>query len=190
MDGVGEWTTTSVYIGKENQLFLKKQIQFPHSLGLLYSAFTYYLGFKVNSGEYKVMGLAPYGKPTYEDLIFKNLIKLKDDGSFKINMNFFDYCTGLKMINKKFENLFKKKARDPETDEITGFHMNIAASIQSVINKVVLKITESLFAEFGIKNLCIAGGVGLNCVSNGLLKKKGHLKIFGFNRQQVTLGAH
>ena len=176
MDGVGEWTTTSVYIGKENQLFLKKQIQFPHSLGLLYSAFTYYLGFKVNSGEYKVMGLAPYGKPTYEDLIFKNLIKLKDDGSFKINMNFFDYCTGLKMINKKFESLFKKKARDPETDEITGFHMNIAASIQSVINKVVLKITESLFVEFGIKNLCIAGGVGLNCVSNGLLKKKGSFK--------------
>ncbi len=175
LDGVGEWATTTVAIGKENKLKIIREIHFPHSLGLLYSAFTLYTGFKVNSGEYKVMGLAPYGKPKYKKLIFDNLIDLKEDGSFKLNMNYFDYATGLSMINKKFSELFKEPARDPQKNLLTQFHMDIAASIQAVTEEIVLKITKSLAKEYNIKNLCLAGGVALNCVANGKILKN---KIF------------
>ncbi len=166
IDGVGEWTTTSVAIGKENKIKIVKEINFPHSIGLLYSAFTFYLGFKVNSGEYKVMGLAPYGKPKYVKLILDNLINIKEDGSFRLNMRYFDYATGLKMINKNFENLFNKQARDSNNEEINQFHMDIAASIQEVLNLIILKITRYIFNKYKIQNLCLAGGVALNCVSN------------------------
>lgn len=172
MDGVGEWATTSVAIGKGNSLKVMKEIHFPHSLGLLYSAFTYYCGFKVNSGEYKLMGLAPYGDPKYTDIIYDNLIDLKEDGSFRLNMEYFDYCTGLKMVNKKFEALFGEPARDAEA-ELTQKHMDIAASIQKVTEEIVLRIARSLRKEYNIPNLCLAGGVALNCVANGkVLKEK------------------
>ena len=174
-DGVGEWTTTSVAIGNKNKLEIIKEIYFPHSLGLLYSAFTYYIGFKVNSGEYKLMGLAPYGKPIYAKLIKKNLIDIKEDGSFRLNMRYFDYATGLKMTNKKFENLFAKKRREPEST-INKFHMNVAASIQQVTEEIILKITNSISKEYGISNLCMAGGVALNCVANGKILKKNKFK--------------
>ena len=174
-DGVGEWTTTSVAIGKKNKLEIIKEIYFPHSLGLLYSAFTYYIGFKVNSGEYKLMGLAPYGKPIYAKLIKKNLIDIKEDGSFRLNMKYFDYATGLKMTNKKFENLFAKKRREPEST-INKFHMNVAASIQQVTEEIILKITNAISEEYGISNLCMAGGVALNCVANGKILKKNKFK--------------
>ena len=174
-DGVGEWTTTSVAIGKKNKLEIIKEIYFPHSLGLLYSAFTYYIGFKVNSGEYKLMGLAPYGKPIYAKLIKKNLIDIKEDGSFRLNMRYFDYATGLKMTNKKFENLFAKKRREPEST-INKFHMNVAASIQQVTEEIILKITNAISEEYGISNLCMAGGVALNCVANGKILKKNKFK--------------
>lgn len=174
-DGVGEWTTTSVAIGNKNKLEIIKEIYFPHSLGLLYSAFTYYIGFKVNSGEYKLMGLAPYGKPIYAKLIKKNLIDIKEDGSFRLNMRYFDYATGLKMTNKKFENLFAKKRREPEST-INKFHMNVAASIQQVTEEIILKITNAISEEYGISNLCMAGGVALNCVANGKILKKNKFK--------------
>ena len=173
-DGVGEWSTTSVAIGEMNTIKIQKEINFPHSLGLLYSAFTYYIGFKVNSGEYKLMGLAPYGKPIYKDIIEKNLIDIKSDGSFRLNQKYFDYSTGFKMVNHKFNNLFKKPVRKPES-QIEKFHMDIAASIQKVTEKVVLKLLKSLKNQYRINNLCLAGGVALNCVINGLIQKE---KIF------------
>ena len=172
LDGVGEWCTTSAAIGKGKDLDIFKEIHFPHSLGLLYSAFTYYLGMKVNSGEYKVMGLAPYGDPKYANLIMDNIINIKDDGSFWLDQSYFDYCTGLKMTNKKFANLFGQPAREPES-ELTQFHMDIAASIQIVIEEAVLKLCRGLAKETGLKNLCLAGGVALNCVANGKILKEG-----------------
>ena len=147
LDGVGEWATTTVAVGKENQITMLKEIHFPHSIGLLYSAFTYFIGFKVNSGEYKVMGLAPYGRPKYKDIIIKELIDLKDDGSFKLNMKYFNYATGLTMTNEKFSNLFGKKVRDPEKDLLTQFHMDIASSIQAVTEEIILRITKNLAEE-------------------------------------------
>tara|TARA_E500000178_G_scaffold353023_1_gene417879 strand:+ start:595 stop:2430 length:1836 start_codon:yes stop_codon:yes gene_type:complete len=175
LDGVGEWATTTVAIGKENKLEMIKEIHFPHSIGLLYSAFTYYTGFKVNSGEYKVMGLAPYGKPKYKDKILKNLIDLKDDGSFKLNMKYFNYATGLTMTNKKFSDLFGQPVRDPKKDLLTEFHMDIASSIQAVTEEIVIKLAKDLQNKFKINNLCLAGGVALNCVANGKILKE---KIF------------
>jgi carbamoyltransferase len=174
MDGVGEWTTTSLAIGKGNNLDVIKEIHFPHSLGLLYSAFTYYTGFKVNSGEYKVMGLAPYGVPRYADLIKEHLIDIKDDGSFHVDMTYFDYCTDLKMTNRKFDALFGGPPRTPETD-LTQREMDLAASIQSVTEEVVIKLARDIAKTTGQKNLCLAGGVALNCVANGKLLKE---KIF------------
>ena len=175
LDGVGEWATTTVAIGKKNKLEMIKEIHFPHSLGLLYSAFTYYTGFKVNSGEYKVMGLAPYGKPKYKDLIIQNLMDLKEDGSFKLNMKFFNYATGLTMTNKKFSDLFGHPVRNPKKDLLEDFHMDIAASIQSVTEEIVIRITKNIASEYKIKNLCLAGGVALNCVANGKILRQ---KIF------------
>ena len=172
-DGVGEWATTTVAIGKANSLEIKKEIHFPHSLGLLYSAFTYYTGFKVNSGEYKLMGLAPYGKPIYKDKIIKNLIDVKNDGSFRLNQSYFNYATGLTMTNKKFEKLFGQKVRLPDQEDLTQFHMDIASSIQEVTEDIMIKLVKSIKDEFKIENLCLAGGVALNCVANGkiLLEK-------------------
>ena len=175
LDGVGEWATTTVAIGKKNKLEMIKEIYFPHSLGLLYSAFTYYTGFKVNSGEYKVMGLAPYGKPKYKDLIIQNLMDLKEDGSFKLNMKFFNYATGLTMTNKKFSDLFGHPVRNPKKDLLEDFHMDIAASIQSVTEEIVIRITKNIASDYKIKNLCLAGGVALNCVANGKILRQ---KIF------------
>ncbi len=166
-DGVGEWATTTVAIGKDQDLSIKKEIHFPHSLGLLYSAFTYYTGFKVNSGEYKLMGLAPYGEPKYVSLIKDNLIDVKEDGSFKLSQEYFDYATGLKMTSDKFHNLFGKEPRDNKEDKLTEFHMDVAASIQKVTEEVMIKMAKSLKNEFNYKNLCLAGGVALNCVANG-----------------------
>ena len=167
LDGVGEWATTTVAIGKKNKLEIIKEIHFPHSLGLLYSAFTYYTGFKVNSGEYKLMGLAPYGKPIYKDVIKEKLLDLKNDGSFKLNMKYFNYTTGLTMTNQKFSKLFDHPVRDSKKDLLTQFHMDIAASIQTVTEEIVLKITKNISQEYKVKNLCLAGGVALNCVANG-----------------------
>ncbi len=174
-DGVGEWATTTVALGADKDLSIKKEIHFPHSLGLLYSAFTYYTGFKVNSGEYKLMGLAPYGEPKYIDLIKNNLIDIKKDGSFKLAQEFFDYATGLKMTSKKFDKLFKQSPRDSKKEKLTQFHMDIAASIQKVTEEVMIKMAIYLREEFNIKNLCLAGGVALNCVANGKILEK---KIF------------
>ncbi|MEE3052066.1 MAG: carbamoyltransferase [Pseudomonadota bacterium] len=166
MDGVGEWATTSVGQGSGNRLEMTKEIHFPHSLGLLYSAFTYYTGFRVNSGEYKVMGLAPYGEPKYAGLILDNIIDLKDDGTFRLDQSYFDYCTGLRMTNDKFDALFGGTRR--RADELlTQRHMDLAASIQAVTEEAVLRLTRGLKAETGVKNLCLAGGVALNCVANG-----------------------
>ena len=175
MDGVGEWATTSVAIGKGNKLETIKEIYFPHSLGLLYSAFTYFTGFKVNSGEYKVMGLAPYGIPRFKDIILENLIDVKDDGSFKMNMAYFNYCTGLRMTNNAFSELFNIKPRT-EDQPIQQEHMDLAASIQAVTEEVMLKITCALAEEYDIPNLCLAGGVALNCVANGKILKSNHFK--------------
>ena len=172
LDGVGEWTTTSAAIGEGSEIKIFKEIHFPHSLGLLYSAFTYYLGMRVNSGEYKIMGLAPYGTPRYKNLIEDNLVDIKSDGTFRLNQHYFDYCTGLKMTNKKFDTLFKHPAREPES-KITQFHMDVAASIQVVTEKVMLSLCRSLSKETGMKNLCLAGGVALNCVANGKILKEG-----------------
>ena len=175
LDGVGEWSTTTIGIGKKNKIEILKEIHFPHSLGLLYSAFTYYLGFKVNSGEYKVMGLAPYGAPKYKNIILDNLIIVKEDGSFKMNMKYFDFATDLKMTNKKFDDLFGQKRRNPEVDLLTEFHMDIASSLQAVTEEIVLKITTKIKEEYKIDNLCMSGGVALNCVANGKIIKN---KIF------------
>ena len=174
LDGVGEWATTTVAIGNENNLKMIKEIHFPHSLGLLYSAFTYYTGFKVNSGEYKVMGLAPYGKPKYKNLIIKELMDLKDDGSFKLNMKYFNYATGLTMTNKNFSDLFGHPVRDPKKDLLTDFHMDIASSIQAVTEEIVMRITKNIANEYKLKNLCLAGGVALNCVANGKILRESY----------------
>jgi carbamoyltransferase len=172
MDGVGEWATTSAGIGRGNTLDITKEIHFPHSLGLLYSAFTYYTGFKVNSGEYKVMGLAPYGKPKFAQQILENLIDVKADGSFRLNLDYFDYCTGLTMTNALFNALFGAPARRPD-ELLTERHMDLAASIQAVTEEVVLRLTRALAAETGMQNLCMAGGVALNCVANGVVLRDG-----------------
>ena len=173
-DGVGEWATTTVAIGKNNKLDIKKEIHFPHSLGLLYSAFTYYTGFKVNSGEYKLMGLAPYGSPIYEDKI-KKLIDIKDDGTFRLDQKYFNYATGLTMTNEKFHNLFGQKPRNSNNEKLTQFHMDIASSIQKVTEEIMIKLTKAIREEYNINNLCLAGGVALNCVANGKILKE---KIF------------
>ena len=173
-DGVGEWATTTVAVGKNENLEIKKEIHFPHSLGLLYSAFTYYTGFKVNSGEYKLMGLAPYGNPIYEDKI-KQLIDIKEDGTFRLNQKYFNYATGLTMTNEKFNNLFGQKPRNSQNEKISQFHMDIAASIQKVTEEVMINLAKSIRRDYGIKNLCLAGGVALNCVANGKILKE---KIF------------
>ncbi len=173
-DGVGEWATTTVAVGKGNNLEVKKEIQFPHSLGLLYSAFTYYTGFKVNSGEYKLMGLAPYGSPIFQDKI-KQLIDIKDDGTFRLDQKYFNYATGLTMTNDKFHELFGQKPRDPKRDQLTQFHMDIASSIQKVTEEIMIKLAKGIRNKYGIKNLCLAGGVALNCVANGKILKE---KIF------------
>jgi len=172
MDGVGEWATTSAAIGEGNRLEIFQEIHFPHSLGLLYSALTYYTGFKVNSGEYKVMGLAPYGEPKYAKLILDHLIDLKADGSFRLDMSYFDYCTGLTMINERFAKLFGAPVRTPD-QMLTPFHMDVAASIQAVLDEAVLRLTRSLAAKTGARNLCLAGGVALNCVANGKVLRDG-----------------
>ena len=174
-DGVGEWATTTVAIGNGNKIEMKKEIEFPHSLGLLYSAFTYYTGFKVNGGEYKLMGLAPYGEPRFVKTILNNLIDVKEDGSFRLNQDYFDYATGLTMTNKKFNDLFGCLPRSPNKEDISQFHMDIGASVQKVTEDIMLKIARNLRAEYGIENLCLAGGVALNCVANGKILKE---KIF------------
>ena len=173
-DGVGEWATTTVAIGKNNNLEIKKEIHFPHSLGLLYSAFTYYIGFKVNSGEYKLMGLAPYGNPIYEDKI-KQLIDIKQDGTFRLDQRYFNYATGLTMTNAKFDDLFGQKPRNPQNEKITQFHMDMAASIQKVTEEIMINLAKSIKKQYNIKNLCLAGGVALNCVANGKILNE---KIF------------
>ena len=176
LDGVGEWATTTLAIGKKNNIEMLKEIHFPHSLGLLYSAFTYYIGFKVNSGEYKVMGLAPYGKPIFKEKILENLIDVKKDGSFRLNMDFFNYATGLTMTSKKFSKLFGQPIRRPDKDLLEQFHMDIAASIQAVTEEIVLKISKNISEKYKIQNLCLAGGVALNCVANGKILKEGIFK--------------
>jgi carbamoyltransferase len=175
MDGVGEWATTSVSIGKGRELKMVREIHFPHSLGLLYSAFTYYAGFKVNSGEYKLMGLAPYGTPKYEQLIREHLIDVKPDGSFRLDLSYFDYCVGLRMTSEKFHRLFGGPPRKPE-EPITQRDMDLAASIQKVLEDIIFLMTRSLRTEFGIENLCLAGGVALNCVANGKILRDGRFK--------------
>ena len=175
LDGVGEWATTTVSLGKNNKINILKEIHFPHSLGLLYSAFTYFLGFKVNSGEYKVMGLAPYGEPKFKDIILGKLIDVKEDGSFRLNMDYFNYATGLTMTNNKFGKLFNMERREPE-DNLLQIHMDMASSIQAATEEIVLKITRFLSNEFKLENLCMAGGVALNCVANGKILKEGLFK--------------
>ena len=172
MDGVGEWATTSAAIGHGRNMEMIKEIHFPHSLGLLYSAFTYYAGFRVNSGEYKVMGLAPYGEPRYRELILDRLMDLKDDGSFRLDLSYFDYCTGLRMTNERLDDLFGGPPRSPE-NPVTQREMDLAASVQAVTEEVVLRLTRTLAAETGMKNLCMAGGVALNCVANGKVLRDG-----------------
>ena len=173
MDGVGEWTTTSLAFGSGNTLEIHRELHFPHSLGLLYSAFTYYTGFRVNSGEYKLMGLAPYGEPKYVGPIKEHLIDIKEDGSFWLDQSYFDYCTGLTMTNDRFAALFGQPVRRPDQDRLTQFHMDIAASIQAVTEEVVIKLAKGIAKESGAKNLCLAGGVALNCVANGKLLREG-----------------
>jgi carbamoyltransferase len=175
LDGVGEWATTTVSLGRNNKINILKEIHFPHSLGLLYSAFTYFLGFKVNSGEYKVMGLAPFGKPKFKNIILDKLIDVKADGSFRLNMDYFNYATGLTMTNQKFEKLFNIARRNPE-NKLLQIHMDIAASIQAATEEIVLKITRFLFNEYKLQNLCMAGGVALNCVANSKILKEGLFK--------------
>ncbi len=175
MDGVGEWATTSVSIGRENKLQRLREIRFPHSLGLLYSAVTGYLGFKVNSGEYKVMGLAPYGAPRFADAIEENIISIADDGSYWMDMRYFDYVTGLRMTSAKFHDLFGAPPRASET-RLDEFHFDMAASIQKVTEKIILRMTKALSSEFDVENLCLAGGVALNCVANGMLLREGGFK--------------
>ncbi len=172
LDAVGEWTTTSLALGDGKDLKVHREIHFPHSLGLLYSAFTYYTGFRVNSGEYKVMGLAPYGEPKYVDLIKDNLIDIKEDGSFHLDLSYFDYCTGLRMTNRKFDKLFGGPARQPES-ELTQREMDLAASVQKVTEEIVVKLAKGIARDTGARNLCMAGGVALNCVANGILLREG-----------------
>ncbi|MGE5486192.1 MAG: carbamoyltransferase [bacterium] len=172
MDGVGEWATTSAALGRGNQVEVIREIHFPHSLGLLYSAFTYYTGFKVNSGEYKLMGLAPYGRPRYVRHILDNLIDVKPDGSFRLNLEYFNYCTGLTMTSPAFDRLFGAPPRGPD-DKLQQFHMDVAASVQAVLEEVVLRMTRSLQEQTGARNLCLAGGVALNCVANGKVLRDG-----------------
>ena len=174
-DGVGEWATTTVATGNENNLEILKEIHFPHSLGLLYSAFTYYTGFKVNSGEYKLMGLAPYGEPKYKNIILEKLVDVKEDGTFMLNQEYFNYSTGLTMTNEKFNRLFGEKPRNSKNEKLTQFHMDIASSIQEVTEDIMMKLCKSIKKEFNSKNLCLAGGVALNCVANGKIEKE---KIF------------
>ena len=176
LDGVGEWPSTSVAIGRGANLEIQKELHFPHSLGLLYSAFTYYTGFKVNSGEYKVMGLAPYGEPKYKSLILDRLIDLKADGTFRLRMEYFNYCVGLTMTNAAFAELFGQPARNPDSELLTQFHMDIAASIQAVTEEVMLRMTRALHQEYGLTNLCLAGGVALNCVANGKVFRDGKFR--------------
>jgi carbamoyltransferase len=173
MDGVGEWPTTTVALGKGSDLQIVKELHFPHSLGLLYSAFTYYIGFKVNSGEYKLMGLAPYGEPKYKTRIIDRLMDLKPDGTFRLDMSYFNYCTGLTMTNQKFADLFGEPVRRPDKELLTQFHMDLAASIQAVTEEIILRLGRSLAREYGERNLCLAGGVALNCVANGHLLRDG-----------------
>ncbi len=173
MDGVGEWATSSAGIGRGDKLEIEREIRFPHSLGLLYSAFTYYTGFRVNSGEYKVMGLAPYGEPKYSRILLDNLIDIRDDGSFKLDLSYFDYCTGLTMTNSRFDALFGAPARTPD-ELLTQHHMDLAASIQDVAEIVVRRMATALAKETGQRNLCLAGGVALNCVANGKLQRDGN----------------
>lgn len=172
LDGVGEWATSSLAIGSGNKLEVQREIHFPHSLGLLYSAFTYYTGFKVNSGEYKLMGLAPYGEAKYVDQIYTNLIDVKDDGSFRLNLDYFDYCTGLTMTNQRFADLFGGPARSGD-ERLTQKHMDLAASIQKVTEDIMLKLTRAVAKQSGQRNLCLAGGVALNCVANGKILRDG-----------------
>jgi carbamoyltransferase len=176
MDGVGEWPTTTVALGDGNKLDIVKELHFPHSLGLLYSAFTYYVGFKVNSGEYKLMGLAPYGEPKYKDRIIEHLLDLKPDGTFRLDMSYFNYCTGLTMTNQKFADLFGEPVRQPDKELLTQFHMDLAASVQAVTEEIVLRLGRSLAREYQRPNLCLAGGVALNCVANGHLLRDGCFK--------------
>ena len=173
MDGVGEWATTSAAIGRGNNIKVHKELHFPHSLGLLYSAVTYYIGFKVNSGEYKVMGLAPYGEPVYKDLMIEKLMDLKDDGSFRLNMEYFNYCTGLTMTNDRFSELFGRPVRAREDELLDQFHMDMAASVQAVTEEIVTRLVRGLMEETGLRNVCLAGGVALNCVANGKLIREG-----------------
>jgi len=175
LDGVGEWATSTVWLGEDNKLTPLWEIDFPHSLGLLYSAFTYYTGFKVNAGEYKLMGLAPYGEPTYVDLIYDNVIKVKEDGTFRLDMSYFNYATGLTMVNKKFCDLFGGPRREPES-ELGQKEMDIARSIQVVTEEIILKLAKTVQQETGCDNLCMAGGVALNCVANGRLLREGAFK--------------
>jgi carbamoyltransferase len=188
MDGVGEWATTSVAFGQGNCLTMLKELHFPHSLGLLYSAFTYYLGFKVNSGEYKVMGLAPYGKPKFAQLILDRLIDLRPDGTFWLDQSYFDYCAGLRMTSEKFDRLFAGPARKPE-EPLQDRHMDLAASIQAVTEEIVLRLTRSLAAETGAQNLCLAGGVALNCVANGRVLRDGKFKRIWIRQPRATPAA-
>ncbi len=176
LDGVGEWTTSSLALGEGNRIRILREIHFPHSLGLLYSAFTYYLGFKVNSGEYKVMGLAPYGRPVAAQKILEHLVDLKADGSFRLDLSYFDYCTGLTMTNGRFDALFGGPARKPETQLLEQRHMDLAASIQAVTEEIMLRLTRSVAAQTGEENLCLAGGVALNCVANGKVLRDGRFK--------------
>jgi carbamoyltransferase len=175
MDGVGEWATTSVAIGRGNKLEAVKEIHWPHSVGLLYSAFTYYTGFKVNSGEYKLMGLAPYGEPIYAKRILDNVIDVKEDGSFWLDQSYFNYATGLTMTSRKFNELFGGPPRDPE-QPLTQHHMDLAASVQKVTEEIILRITRELARTYQIENLCLAGGVALNCVANGKVLRDGPFK--------------
>jgi carbamoyltransferase len=175
LDGVGEWATTSLALGRGNRLEITREIHFPHSLGLLYSAFTYYTGFKVNAGEYKVMGLAPYGEPRYAPLILEHLIDLKPDGSFRLNLDYFDYCTGLTMTNRRFDALFGGPPRQPD-EPLTQRHMDLAASVQAVVEDVMLRLTRAIAADTGAANLCLAGGVALNCVANGKIHRDGRFR--------------
>ena len=172
LDGVGEWATSSLAVGRGRELTMLREIHFPHSLGLLYSAFTYYTGFKVNSGEYKLMGLAPYGEARYRDRILDHLIDLKDDGSFRLDVSYFDYCTGLRMTNRRFDDLFGGPARQPD-ELLTQHHMDLAASVQAVTEEVMLRLSRAVVKETGLGNLCLAGGVALNCVANGKIVRDG-----------------
>ena len=175
MDGVGEWATASYGIGESNRVQIKAEMHFPHSLGLLYSAFTYYTGFKVNSGEYKVMGLAPYGRPVYRDLILSELVDLKEDGSFKLNMKYFNYCAGLTMTNKRFHELFGGPPRKPES-QLTQRDMDLARSVQEVTEEIMMRMARDVHDKTGSSNLCLAGGVALNCVGNGRILREGPFK--------------